>query len=145
MQADLDSDWPSLKAEVRSATRKNFLFVQRMLPPKSSTHVTVKSRLAQSARTYSVDHALNYILLICQSILLPRIDEQQKLNCDTQVYMSVRICVELQDRTGKTFYTDTAAGRYAPQPANQLIGPVWEFCNSASVSLEALVKKVRCL
>jgi len=56
-----------------------------MLPPKSSTHVTVKSRLAQSARTNSVDHALNYVLPIYLSILLPTVDEQQELNCDKQV------------------------------------------------------------
>jgi hypothetical protein len=132
--------------DVKSATRKNFLFVRRMLPPKSSTHVTVKSRLAQSARTNSVDHALNYILPIYLSILLPTVDEQQELNCDRQVYMGVRICVELQTSSERgLLYTDTAPGRYAPQPAKQLIGPVWELCNSASVSLEALVKKVRCL
>jgi hypothetical protein len=132
--------------DVKSATRKNFLFVRRMLPPKSSTHVTVKSRLAQSARTNSVDHALNYILPIYLSILLPTVYEQQELNCDRQVYMGVRICVELQTSSERgLLYTDTAPGRYAPQPAKQLIGPVWELCNSASVSLEALVKKVRCL
>src|SRR5271170_2631253 len=127
-----------------------------MLPPKSSTYVTVKSRLAQSARTYSVDHALNYILLICLSILLPRIDEQQKLNCDTQVYMSVRICVELQTSSERCLqpskivqanilhrHCDRQVRSTTGKTVNRTSVGVLQF--SERVSLEALVKKVRCL